>query len=129
VQGFFVRAALDIPELTLLAEYCGEVRTEVQTKEYIGNDSIMELLCTGNPATSLNVVPDKHSNVARFFSGINNARADSKVRQQNLRTMRCQVEGQALVLLYTKRNIKKGEPLRFDYNEAGKGLYPTEAFV
>lgn len=36
------------------------------------NDSIMELLCTGDKSTSLNVVPVQYANVARFFSGINN---------------------------------------------------------
>ncbi len=79
-QGFFVKAAVDIPELTLIAEYCGEVRTEIQTKDYPNNDSIMELLCTGDPATSLNVVPSLYANVARFFSGINNSLADSKIK-------------------------------------------------
>lgn len=28
-QGFYVKAACDIPELTLIAEYCGEVKTEL----------------------------------------------------------------------------------------------------
>lgn len=43
--------------------------------------------------------------------------------------MRCQVDGKATVLLYTQRAVKKGESLRFDYNEAGKDLYPTQNFV
>ena len=43
--------------------------------------------------------------------------------------MRCQVDGKATVLLFTKRGVKAGEVLMFDYNEAGKGLYPTAHFV
>jgi hypothetical protein len=59
-MGFNVRAACDMPELTLLCEYLGEVRTEAQTldnPELSINDSIMELLNTENRKTSLNVVP------------------------------------------------------------------------
>ncbi len=43
-------------ELTLIAEYFGEVRTEEQI-ENSKNDSIMELLDTGNPKTTLNIEP------------------------------------------------------------------------
>lgn len=42
------------------------------------NDSIMELLSTNDPKTTLNVVPDQFSNVARFFNGINNHVLGSK---------------------------------------------------
>ena len=128
IQGFYVAAARDLPELTLIAEYLGQVRTDMQTRLDV-NDSIMELLCTGNPNSSLVVVPYEHANVARFFNGINNSVKDSKRTQQNVRTMRCQVNGQATVLLFTKRLVKKGEILMFDYNEAGKDLYPTDHFV
>ena len=93
------------------------------------NDSIMELLSTNDPKTTLNVVPDQFSNVARFFNGINNHVLGSKQKVQNIRTMRCQIDGKATVLLYTNRNVKKGEQLRYDYNEAGKGLYPTDNFI
>lgn len=89
----------------------------------------MELLCTGSPSSSLVVVPYEHANIARFFNGINNSVKDSKRKHQNVRTMRCQVDGQATVLLYTKRKVKKGEVLMYDYNEAGKNLYPTDHFV
>jgi len=37
------------------------------------NDSIMELLCTDDPKVTLNVVPEKFANIARFFNGINNS--------------------------------------------------------
>ena len=43
---------MDLPELTLIAEYLGQVRTDAQTSFDL-NDSIMELLCAhggSNPA-------------------------------------------------------------------------------
>ena len=43
------------------------------------NDSIMELLSSENPKSSLVVVPYEHANVARFFNGINNNQLGSKV--------------------------------------------------
>jgi hypothetical protein len=130
-QGFYCTAATDIPEYTLLAEYCGEVRTEADYHLYKHNDSVFELLQTGNQETSLNVVPERWSNIGRFFSGINNSVKGSKKKDQNVRTMRCQMETQALVLLYTNRRIRKGDQLRFDYNEANTatGYYPTHNFV
>ena len=128
IQGFYVAAADDLPELTLIAEYLGQVRTDMQTRLDV-NDSIMELLCTGNPSSSLVVVPYEHANVARFFNGINNSVKNSKRTRQNVRTIRCQVNGQATVLLFTKRLVKKGEILMYDYNEAGKDLYPTGHFI
>ena len=96
----------------------------------------MELLCCkfmeteiSDPTKSLVVVPYEYSNVARFFNGINNNEKDSKRLKQNVRSMRCQVDGKATVLLYTKKAVKKGEPLIFDYNEAGKNWYPTNEFI
>ena len=75
------------------------------------------------------VVPYQYANVARFFNGINNSEKDSKRVRQNVRSMRCQVDGRATVLLFTKRAVKKGEVLVFDYNEAGKDMYPTAHFI
>ena len=45
VCGFYDCAASDMPELTIIAEYFGQVRTEEQILNS-KNDSIMELLCT-----------------------------------------------------------------------------------
>ena len=89
----------------------------------------MELLSSENPKSSLVVVPYEHANVARFFNGINNNQLGSKVAKQNVRSMRCQVDGKATVLLFTKRKIKKGETLLYDYNESGKNMYPTDHFI
>ena len=72
------------------------------------NDSIMELLATGCSDSSLVIVPIKFSSIGRFFNGINNSKQDAK-RKQNLKSIRCQVDGEVKVLLYTKRAVKKGE--------------------
>lgn len=80
----------------------------------------MELLANEDPNHSLSIIPLEHANIARFFSGINNSTKDSKKRTQNIRSMRCQIDGKATVILYTKRAVKQGESLIFDYNEAGK---------
>lgn len=42
--------------------------------------------------------------------------------------MRCQVDGKVTVLIFTKKSVKKGENLLYDYNEA-KNMYPTDEFV
>jgi hypothetical protein len=89
----------------------------------------MELLSTDSFATTLNIEPENFCNVARFFSGINNSIPTSKTKQQNMRSMRCQIDGKATVLLYTTKRVKMGDALRFDYNEAGKDMYPTENFI
>lgn len=125
-QGFFVEAAVDLPDLCLICEYLGEVRTGRQSL-FNPNDSIMELLDTGDSDTSLSIIPEKHSNIGRYFNGINNKLLDSK-KKQNLMSIRCQMDGKVTVLLYTKRAVKQGEQLLYNYNEA-KECYPTDDFV
>ena len=134
-QGFYVEAACNMQELTLVAEYLGQVRTGAQTLNDT-NDSIMELLChkrqadgSEDPEQSLVIVPYQFANAARFFNGINNSKKGSKKTVQNIKSMRCQVDGKATVLIFTKRAVKKGEVLVYDYNEAGKNMYPTSHFL
>lgn len=69
-QGFYVESAIDLPELTLICEYIGEVRTNRHCV-FNTNDSIMELLDTGDTDTSLSIVPLKHANIGRFFNSVN----------------------------------------------------------
>ncbi len=52
------------------------------------NDSIMELLDTGDSDTSLSIAPVKYSNIGRFFNSINNSNKESK-KKQNIQSMRC----------------------------------------
>lgn len=69
-QGFYVESAIDLPDLTLICEYIGEVRTNRHCV-FNTNDSIMELLDTGDTDTSLSIVPLKHANIGRFFNSVN----------------------------------------------------------
>lgn len=124
--GFYVEAAQDMKELTLLCEYAGEVRT-CRQMIFDQNDSIMELLDTGDSDNSLVIAPMKFSNVGRYFNSINKSCKESK-KKQNIKSMRCQIDGKATVLIFTKRSVKKGEELLYDYNEA-KDLYPTNDFI
>ena len=122
-QGFFVESAIDLPDLTLICEYIGEVRTNRHCV-FNTNDSIMELLDTGDTDTSLSIVPIKHANIGRFFNSVNK----DSIKKQNVKSIRCQLGGKVMVLLFTKRAVKKGESLLYNYNEA-KDCYPTDNFV
>ena len=84
----------------------------------------MELLDTGDTDTSLSIVPLKHANIGRFFNSVNK----DSIKKQNVKSIRCQLGGKVMVLLYTKRAVKKGESLLYNYNEA-KECYPTDNFV
>ena len=87
MMGFHVEAAVDLPDLSLICEYLGEVRTSRQTV-FNTNDSIMELLDTGDSETSLVIVPEKFANIGRFFNSVNNGVKES-LKKQNLRSIRC----------------------------------------
>ncbi len=87
----------------------------------------MELLDTGDSETSLLIVPEKYANIGRFFNSVNNGVKES-LKKQNLKSLRCQLDGKVIVLLYTKRSVKKGESLLYNYNEA-KECYPTDEFI
>ena len=70
-QGFIVRADEDIPRLTLISEYVGQVDF-ARNRVFDKNDSIMDLLRTAKSSTSLVICPESRGNLARFLSGINN---------------------------------------------------------
>lgn len=125
-QGFIVKATDDIPILTLLCEYSGEVHF-ARKKLFDSNDSIMDLIRTPYSSTSLVIAPEKRGNIARFFSGINNNNSDKK--KQNVSSIRLDIGGSVHVLLYSSRKIKKNEVLYYDYNAGGFSGYPTEHFV
>lgn len=125
-EGFTVQADRSIKDLTIVTEYVGDV-DYLAKREYDDGDSIMTLLHATDPSKSLVICPDKHSNIARFISGINNHSREGK-KKQNLKCVRFNVDGECRVLLVANRDIKKGERLYYDYN----GLeheYPTEYFV
>ena len=66
--------------------------------------------------------------MARFLSGINNHSENSLVRQ-NVRSMRFNLDGEARIVLFAAKTIKKGETLYYDYNEGGFSTYDTKDFV
>ena len=52
------------------------------------NDSVMELLDTGDSETSLVILPENYANIGRFFNSVNNGVKES-LKKQNLRSIRC----------------------------------------
>lgn len=68
---FVVEADRNIKDLTIIAEYTGEVDYMCRRQHDSGN-SIMGLLFSDDPAKELVICPDRRSNIARFVSGINN---------------------------------------------------------
>lgn len=90
-----------------------------------------------DPATSLVIIPEKFGNVARYLSGINNSKKESKKKQvdargicdiQNVQSLRYVIDGAIHVFLVALRDIKEGELLMYDYNGLEKN-YPTDHFV
>lgn len=126
VQGFVVKATADIPNLTLICEYTGEVCL-ARDKLFDKNDSIMELIKSPSCADCLVIAPEKFGNIARFLSGINNTDSKSK-KKQNVKSIKFSIDGSVHILLYACRTIKKGQLLYYDYNAGGYGNYPTEHF-
>ncbi|GMH62876.1 hypothetical protein TrST_g12893 [Triparma strigata] len=113
-QGFVVEALEDIKDKTLLVEYAGAV-TRIVDSGQTDSDSLMVLLETNSPKTSLIIDPSKSGNMARFLSGVNNSDHESK-KKINVRTRRFSVNGECHVVLFACRRIKKGERLSYDYN-------------
>ena len=67
-----------MPKFTLIAEYVGEV-VIVEESSNTCSDSLMVLLETGDPSTSLIIDPTKNGNYARFLSGIHNRSLVSRI--------------------------------------------------
>ncbi|KAJ9557561.1 hypothetical protein OSB04_012175 [Centaurea solstitialis] len=124
--GYTVEADDLIKDLTLIAEYAGDV-DYLKARDDDDGDSLMTLLLATDPAQSLVISPDKRANVARFLSGINNHKPGSK-KKQNVKCVRYNVKGESRVLLVATRDIQKGEKLYYDYN-GYENEYPTHNFI
>uniref|UniRef100_A0A7S4SER4 Uncharacterized protein n=2 Tax=Ditylum brightwellii TaxID=49249 RepID=A0A7S4SER4_9STRA len=134
--GFSVEALAAIPRHTLIAEYVGEVITAERSGE-TSSDSLMTLLDTGSPKTSLIIDPTRAGNFARFLSGINNRCCASR-RKANVRARRFVMDGKCRVAFFTSKKIEAGKKLRYDYNAgvegktveewANTGFYDTSNF-
>ncbi|KAB5556388.1 hypothetical protein DKX38_007297 [Salix brachista] len=125
-EGFTVEADDQIKDLTIIAEYSGDV-DYIKNREHDDCDSMMTLLLTRDPSKSLVICPDKRGNIARFISGINNHTLDGK-KKQNCKCVRYNVNGECRVILVATRDIAKGEKLYYDYN-GYEHEYPTQHFV
>eukprot|EP00985_Skeletonema_marinoi_P021628 scaffold13373_cov109-Skeletonema_marinoi.AAC.3 len=118
-MGFNIEALAPIQKYTLVGEYTGDVVT-VDRSGTSNSDSLMLLLQTEDPETSLIIDPTQAGNYSRFFSGINNRNLLSK-RKANVRTRRFAMDGKIHVALFTSRDVEAGEILSYDYNAGHQG--------
>ncbi|KAJ6991170.1 hypothetical protein D5086_015348 [Populus alba] len=125
-EGYTVEADDQIKDLTILAEYSGDV-DYIKNREHDDCDSMMTLLLARDPSKSLVICPDKRGNIARFINGINNHTPDGK-KKQNCKCVRYDVNGECRVILVATRDVAKGERLYYDYN-GHEHEYPTQHFV
>ena len=127
-QGYVVKAFDHIKKYTFICEYSGEVFSseEVLCME---SDSFMVLQegIKEKNIKELIICPDKITNIARYISGINNLNGQ---RDQNVYSIRCQIDGYPHILLYALKDIKPNETLYYDYNQGDKSNpYDTKDFV
>ena len=128
-QRFIVRALTEMVTNTLICEYTGEVSL-ARNRLFDDNDSIMDLIHSPTSDTSLVICPEKFGNLARFLSGINNKyKLLKKKKNQNVYSLRVNIDGSVHILLLTSKRIKKGEILYYDYNAGGYNSYNTDHFV
>ncbi|KAL9340252.1 hypothetical protein Peur_066471 [Populus x canadensis] len=125
-EGYTVEADDQIKDLTIIAEYSGDV-DYIKNREHDDCDSMMTLLLARDPSKSLVICPDKRGNIARFINGINNHTPDGK-KKQNCKCVRYDVNGECRVILVATRDVAKGERLYYDYN-GHEHEYPTQHFV
>ncbi|KAG9444393.1 hypothetical protein H6P81_015733 [Aristolochia fimbriata] len=126
LEGFTVVADGHIKDLTLIAEYTGDV-DYLLNRENDDCDSMMTLLLTEDLSKSLVICPDVRGNIARFINGINNHTPEGR-KKRNLKCVRYNVNGECRALLVATRDIAKGERLYYDYN-GYEHAYPTHHFV
>ncbi|KAK4359824.1 hypothetical protein RND71_022053 [Anisodus tanguticus] len=106
-EGYTVEADGPIKDLTIIAEYTGDV-DYIRNRQEDDCDSMMTLLLARDPLRSLVICPDKRGNISRFINGINNHSPEGK-KKQNLKCVRYSVNGACRVILVAGRDIAKGE--------------------
>ena len=105
-MGYNVKADKKLLKGMIVCEYVGEVYTHREVIEkYRESDSLMELRSGKNADETLFIVPDKFTNIGRFFNGINNFQEGQR---GNLRSLRIIGEGRPMVILYTCQTVEKG---------------------
>ncbi|WVZ18543.1 hypothetical protein V8G54_005865 [Vigna mungo] len=125
-QGYTVEADDLIKDMTIVAEYTGDV-DYLHNRERDDCDSMMTLLLGRESCQSLVICADKRGNIARFISGINNHTQEGR-KKRNCKCVRYNVDGECRVFLVATRDIYKGERLYYDYN-GYEYHYPTHHFV
>lgn len=125
-EGYTVEADGHIKDMTIIAEYAGDV-DYIKNREKDDCDSMMTLLLSSDQSKSLVVCADKLGNISRFIGGINNHTTEGR-RKQNVKCVRYSVDDECVVILVATRDIAKGERLYYDYN-GYEHEYPTHNFV
>ncbi|TKY73854.1 Histone-lysine N-methyltransferase ATXR5 [Spatholobus suberectus] len=94
-EGYTVEADDPIKDMTIIAEYTGDV-DYLDHRQRDDCDSMMTLLIAAESSQSLVICADKRGNIARFISGINNHKQEGK-KKQNCKCVRYSVNGEVRV--------------------------------
>ena len=76
----------------------------------VKNDSIMGLRTGKNADKTLFIIPESHTNIARFINGVKHP------SHANLTSKMMLVESRPVILLVAAQLITKGSSLLYDYN-------------
>jgi hypothetical protein len=126
IQGYIVKSTNKIPKNCFICEYTGEIINH--NDALCIYDDLMEY-ATINKFKSFDISPNKFCNLARFISGINNTKIQEN--QQNVKSIKFQINGIIHVDLYSYRDIDIDEILFYNYNEGKLNgeFYDTSHFV
>lgn len=82
-----------------------------------GKNSRFTLLKTNSKSTSLEIVPEHHSNIARFLNSANFDEVDGDERglRNNVSVFRGNLKGKVVAVMFTNRETQVGEELKWDY--------------
>ena len=108
-------------ENTIIAEYLGDVITteeyeqkfeEGTIKEW-GRNSRFTLLETDSKNSSLEIIPEYNSNIARFLNSANFDIDDKDIRsfKNNVSVFRTSFNGKVVAIMHTNRRVKEKEEL------------------
>ncbi|EYU30400.1 hypothetical protein MIMGU_mgv1a026605mg, partial [Erythranthe guttata] len=129
-EGNTVEAYGSIKDMTLIAEYAGDV-DYIRNQEEDDCKSRMTLLSSADPSKSFVACADRLGNISR---NAHNCYISASIytcmkgrKKQNIKCVRYTVDKECVVLLVANRDISKGERLYYDYY-ACEYEYPTHYF-
>ena len=105
-EEFTVQATAFIKKKSLLSEYCGEIKL-FSTVRYSSSNGLFTLRYSKNEFEELIIDPDSKCNLGRFFNCSTNGNAVAEIFYIN---------NEPRVFIISKRDIKKGEKIYYDYN-------------